>query len=135
MMIWAIGGGTGVLGLLGLLTTAHAGDGGARSMGMALFVFCVLFILLLIKDAYDRAEGYGLTPERVAHHDAQWAALRAANGTWLLGGAATALGIAGLLGASHAHGAGQTMGILLFAFAVLLDFLLIKHTFDKAERA
>lgn len=135
MMIWAIGGGTGALGLLGLMASAHAGDGGTRGMGFALFVLCVLFILLLIKDAYDRAEGYGLPPERLADLDTRWNALRAANGVWLLGGAATILGIAGLLGASHAHGAAQTMGILLFVFAVLLDFLLIKHSYDRAERA
>lgn len=135
MRIWIIGGCTALLGVLGLIASAHSGDGGVRGMGMALFVLSILFVLLLVKEAYDRAEGYGLEAERLAYLDARWQALCADMGPWITGGAAALLGIAGLLGASHADGTARIMGLMLFVLAILLDFVLVKHAFDKAERA
>jgi ABC-type uncharacterized transport system permease subunit len=54
-------------------------------------------------------------------------------------GVMVAAGLAGLLGlaaASHAHDQGMYLfGLVLFLFAVLMNFLLLKRHFDEAEKA
>jgi len=134
MLMWVIGGGTGLLGLLGLLVTAHSPDGVTRGMGTALFVLACLFIFVMVKDEFDRREGYGLPAERLARHEARWNALKDALGIWLLAVGASILGLVGLIGAAHSEGGLHLMGLGLFVLAVLLDFVLIKQRFDRAER-
>jgi hypothetical protein len=50
-------GAVGIMGLIALFLAARAGHGMAYSGGLAFFVFAVLFIFLMIKRAYDKAEG------------------------------------------------------------------------------
>jgi len=48
---------TGLMGLVGLFVAARAGHGAPYYGGATFFVFAVLFVFLLIKHAYDKAEG------------------------------------------------------------------------------
>ena len=48
---------TGLFGLVGLFVAARAGHGAPYYGGLTFFVFAVLFVFLLIKHAYDKAEG------------------------------------------------------------------------------
>jgi len=48
---------TGLMGLAGLFVAGRAGHGAPYYGGLAFFVFAVLFVFLLIKHAYDKAEG------------------------------------------------------------------------------
>jgi hypothetical protein len=50
-------GAVGIMGLIALFLAARAGHGMAYSGGLAFFAFAVLFIFLMIKRAYDKAEG------------------------------------------------------------------------------
>lgn len=48
---------TTLMGLVGLFVAARAGHGAPYFGGLTFFVFAVLFVFLLIKHAYDKAEG------------------------------------------------------------------------------
>ena len=48
---------TGLMGLAGLFVAARAGHGAPYYVGLTFFVFAALFVFLLIKHAYDKAEG------------------------------------------------------------------------------
>lgn len=50
-------GAVGIMGLIGLFLASRAGHGMAYSGGLTFFAFAVLFIFLMIKRAYDKAEG------------------------------------------------------------------------------
>ena len=50
-------GAVGLMGLVGLFVAARAGHGLSYYGGLTFFVFAVLFIFLMIKRGYDRAEG------------------------------------------------------------------------------
>jgi hypothetical protein len=49
-------GAVGVMGVVALFLAAHAGHGMAYSAGLTFFAFAVLFVFLMIKRAYDKAE-------------------------------------------------------------------------------
>lgn len=51
---WLFGGFVMLLGLVGLYLAAHATDGGLYFAGLAVFVTCLLYVLLQIKLAYDQ---------------------------------------------------------------------------------
>lgn len=56
-------------------------------------------------------------------------------GNWILGIAMGVLGLGGLFFASHAQDEQiYVAGLILFAFAVLFIFYLMKDGFDRAER-
>ena len=48
---------TSLMGLVGLFVAARAGHGAPYYGGLTFFVFAVLFVFLMIKHAYDKAEG------------------------------------------------------------------------------
>jgi hypothetical protein len=50
-------GAVGLMGIVGLAVAARAGHGMPYSGGLTFFIFAVLFIFLMIKRAYDKAEG------------------------------------------------------------------------------
>ena len=53
-------------------------------------------------------------------------------GIWVLGGIIAILGIVGLLFASHAEeGPIYTIGLMVFAGAILADLWLVKQSFDR----
>jgi len=53
--VWS--GAVGIMGLVGLFVAARAGHGIAYDGGLVFFAFAVLFIFLMIKRGYDKAEG------------------------------------------------------------------------------
>jgi hypothetical protein len=55
--VWS--GAVAIMGLVALFIAAHAGHGVAYYGGLTFFVFAVLFIFLMIKHGYDKAEGVG----------------------------------------------------------------------------
>ena len=56
--------------------------------------------------------------------------------SWLVGAAVAALGLLGLFLASRAADPALTLfGLMLFAFAVLFDFGLIRRAYDAREHA
>ena len=56
--------------------------------------------------------------------------------TWLVGAAVAAIGLVGLYLASRAADPAVTLfGLMLFAFATLFDFGLIRRSYDARERA
>lgn len=55
--------------------------------------------------------------------------------SWIVGVLVGGLGLLGLTMAAHAVDTGAHLfGMLLFAFAILFDFWLIKRSFDLSER-
>jgi hypothetical protein len=54
-VVWS--GAVAIMGLVALFIAAHAGHGVAYYGGLAFFIFAVLFIFLMIKRGYDKAEG------------------------------------------------------------------------------
>jgi hypothetical protein len=57
-------------------------------------------------------------------------------GTYIWGGVVTLMGVVGLFVAARAgHGMAYYGGLAFFIFAVLFDFLMIKHVFDRLEGA
>ena len=48
---------TSLMGLVGLFVAARAGHGAPYYGGLTFFVFAVLFVFLMVKHAYDKAEG------------------------------------------------------------------------------
>lgn len=54
---WFLGGFSAVLGIAGLFVAAHAGEGVGYYGGIAMFVFCVLFVMHLIKTGTAHGEG------------------------------------------------------------------------------
>jgi hypothetical protein len=56
-------------------------------------------------------------------------------GTWVLGAAASIMAVAALFVAARAgHGLAEYAGLGVFAFCVLFVFLLMKSSFDHADR-
>jgi FtsH-binding integral membrane protein len=56
--------------------------------------------------------------------------------TWFVGAAVAAIGLVGLFLASRAADPAVTLfGLMLFAFATLFDFGLIRRSYDASERA
>jgi len=53
--VWS--GAVGIMGLVGLFVAARAGHGIAYDGGLVFFAFAVLFIFLMIKRGFDKAEG------------------------------------------------------------------------------
>ena len=51
---WIFGGLTTLIGLCGLVLAAHAADSVMYGVGLALFVFAMLFDFWLIKSGFDR---------------------------------------------------------------------------------
>lgn len=52
-----LAGAAGVMGIVGLFVAQRAGHGVPYYGGLVFFVFAMLFVFLVIKHAYDRAEG------------------------------------------------------------------------------
>jgi hypothetical protein len=50
-------GAVAIMGIVGLFVAERAGHGAAYYGGLTFFVFAVLFVFLLIKHGYDKAEG------------------------------------------------------------------------------
>jgi hypothetical protein len=50
-------GAVAIMGVVGLFVAERAGHGAAYYGGLTFFVFAVLFVFLLIKHGYDKAEG------------------------------------------------------------------------------
>lgn len=57
---WVLGGLTALLGVIALFVAARAGSHSPVGMygGIGLFVLSLLFVLFLLKRAYDEAEGH-----------------------------------------------------------------------------
>ena len=53
---WIMGAVTTVMGLAALFVAARAGHGIGEYAGVGLFVFCVLFVFLLMKTSFDHEE-------------------------------------------------------------------------------
>jgi hypothetical protein len=53
--VWC--GAVGLMGIVGLFVAARAGHGMPYYGGLTFFVFAVLFVFLMIKRGFDRAEG------------------------------------------------------------------------------
>ena len=64
-MKWLFGGFVSFLGLIGLFLSANAKDGELYFAGMAVFVTCVLYVLLQVKLSYDRSDAKKEASDRV----------------------------------------------------------------------
>jgi hypothetical protein len=56
VLIWVLGGGVAIVGILGLYLASRAHDGGVYLFGLALFIFAVAYVFSLIKQSFDRSE-------------------------------------------------------------------------------
>jgi len=52
---WVLGGAAALMGIAGLFVSSHVGHGVGYYGGLAMFVFCVLFIMHLMKTSFDHA--------------------------------------------------------------------------------
>lgn len=50
---WVLGGVSAIMGVAGLFVASRAGYGLGYYGGLAMFVFCVLFIMFMMKSGYD----------------------------------------------------------------------------------
>lgn len=50
---WVLGGVTAIMGVAGLFIASRAGHGLGYVGGLAMFVFCVLFITLILRTGFD----------------------------------------------------------------------------------
>jgi hypothetical protein len=50
---WVLGGLSGLFAIGALYVASHAGRGVGYFGGLAMFAFCVLFVMFLMKKAYD----------------------------------------------------------------------------------
>lgn len=53
---WVMGAAAAVMGLAALFVASRAGHGIGEYAGVGLFVFCVVFIFLLMKSSFDQEE-------------------------------------------------------------------------------
>jgi hypothetical protein len=53
---WIMGAAAAVMGVAALFVAARAGHGIGEYAGVGLFVFCVLFVFLLMKSSFDKQE-------------------------------------------------------------------------------
>ena len=53
---WVVGAAISVLALVGLIVSARAQDATMYWVGLAIFVFAVLFIFHMVKRSFDQAE-------------------------------------------------------------------------------
>jgi len=54
---YPLAGFAGIMGLVGLFVSAHSGHGAPYYGGIVFFAFAVLYVFLMIKHAFDKAEG------------------------------------------------------------------------------
>ncbi len=53
---WVMGAAAAVMGVAALFVAARAGHGLAQYAAIGVFVFCVLFVFLLMKTSFDHEE-------------------------------------------------------------------------------
>jgi hypothetical protein len=53
---WIMGAATTIMGVAALFVASRAGHGVGEYAAVGLFVFCVLFVFLLMKTSFDHAE-------------------------------------------------------------------------------
>lgn len=52
---WVLGGATAIMGIAALFVASNVGHGIGYYGGLAMFVFCVAFIMYLLKAGFDHA--------------------------------------------------------------------------------
>ena len=111
--VWS--GAVGIMGLVALFVAARAGHGIAYDGGLAFFAFAILFVFLMIKRGFDKAEGMlgGGLPLFVR------VTVAAAVGYLLHG-------IAGESAPDKAMLVGVVAGIVVFALLAIVDRIAIR---------